>query len=137
MGIDGRQYLEIRGPKEMLDRIEACGAALSEGDEMTLMIAKRFFGPAAEKKHREARHLVLSYEFRNQDVYDYLERLLIAYPQCWMRNDYKTEDGTCGLWIARMRGGVPSVQKLAWQELTIEEIVHAEDFSEKIEITAE
>ena len=137
MGIDGRQYLEIRGPKEMLDRIEASGAALSEGDETTLMIAKRFFGPKAEKKHRDARHLVLSYEFRNKDVYDYLERLLIAYPQCWIRNDYKSEDGTRGLWIARMRGGVPSVQKLEWQELTIEEIVHAEDFSEKIEITAE
>jgi len=131
MGIDGRQYLEIRGPKAVLDTIENTGAALVEGNENIRIISNRFFGPEnVEIRHRSDRYLVLSYEFRNRDVYEYLLQLLMTYPKCWIKNDYKTEDGDCGLWTARMRDGAPVIQELTWVELSVEEILHVEDFSE-------
>jgi hypothetical protein len=126
MGIDGRQYLEIRGAPAILDQLEASGIVFEGGAPH---IAERFFGAAAEVRHRSSRHLVIRYEYRNRPVYEYLKQLLIAYPTLWIKNDYKTETGNCGLWIGRTVNGTPAIQELEWDELIIEEEMQGEDFS--------
>ena len=128
MGIDGTQYLEIRGAPAILDQLEKSGVVFEGGDPK---IAERFFGPAVEVRLRGSRHLVVRYEFRNMPVYEYLTQLLIAHPTLWIKNDYKTENGNCGLWIGRMCNGTPAIQELEWDELMIEEEIYGEDFSQK------
>jgi hypothetical protein len=128
MGIDGGQTLEIRGPEAIIKQIEECGAALNEGNEEILYIATRFFGKAANVKHRSERYIVFSYEFRNYPINEYLVELLAAYPQCWMKNEFRTEIGHCGMWIGRFRGEEPDIQELSWRELDNDEYFMVEDF---------
>ena len=128
MGIDGRQTLQIRGPEPIIKQIEACRAALHEGNEDILCIAERFFGNA-EITHRAPRYIVFSYEYRNFPINQYLEELLVTYPQCWIKNEFYTETGHCGMWIGRFRGDEPDIQELSWMELMIEEQMMGEDFS--------
>ena len=129
MGIDGRQRLQIRGPEPIIKQIEACGAALHEGNEEILHIASRFFGKDIEISHRSERYIVFSYDYRNFPIHQYLEDLLVKYPQCWIKNEYNTETGHCGMWIGRFRGDEPDIQELFWTELIIEEQLMGEDFS--------
>ena len=127
MGIDGRQVLEIRGSQQILDALEQSGIVFEGGDPQ---IAERFFGPHnLHVSHRSPRHLVVTYEFRNLPVYEYLKQLLIAHPTVWIKNDYTTEEGYCGLWVGQMYNGSPSIQELEWTELAQEEKEFREDFS--------
>jgi len=127
MGIDGRQVLEIRGSPQILDALEQSGIVFEGGDAQ---IADRFFGPNnIIVKHRSPRHLVVIYEFRNLPVYEYLKQLLAAHPTIWIKNDYKTEDGHCGLWIGHIYNGTRSIQDLEWTELSYGEENYREDFS--------
>ena len=128
MGIDGRQTLQIRGPEPLIKEIEACGATL-DGNEEILYTAGRFFGKAAEVTHRSERYIVFSYEYRNYPITQYLEELLVKYPQCWIKNEYHTETGHCGMWIGRFRGDEPEIQEFSWTELMDEELILGEDFS--------
>ena len=127
MGIDGRQTLQIRGPEPIIKEIQACGAAI-EGNQEILHIAERFFGNA-EVTHRSERYIVFSYEYRNFPITEYLEELLITYPQCWFKNEYRTEEGNCGMWIGRFIGEEPDIQELTWRELNDDEVFMGEDFS--------
>jgi hypothetical protein len=129
MGIDGRQTLQIRGPEAIIKEIEECGATLQEGNEEILYIASRFFGKAAKVTHRSDRYIVFSYEYRNYPIHQYFEELLVKYPQCWIKNQYTTDTGHCGMWIGRFRGEEPDIQELQWTELFIEEEFYGEDFS--------
>lgn len=129
MGIDGRQTLQIRGPEAIIKEIEECGATLEEGNEEILYIASRFFGKAAKVTHRSDRYIVFSYEYRNYPIHHYFEELLVKYPQCWIKNQYTTDTGHCGMWIGRFRGEEPDIQELQWTELFIEEEFYGEDFS--------
>lgn len=127
MGVDGTQVLQIRGPAQVLDRLEACHLII-KGDERITLIANRFFAEA-EISRREPKFLVVTYEYRNMPIYEYLEELLHAFPQCWMKNEFSTDQGICGVWIGRMVGGKPALQEQAWTELGYDEIIYGEDFS--------
>ena len=127
MGVDGTQVLQIRGPADVLDRLEATHLML-KGDETITMIANRFF-VQAELSRKDTKFLVVTYEYRNMPVYEYLEALLHEYPQCWMKNEFSTDQGICGVWIGRMVGGKPALQEQAWAELGYDEIIYGEDFS--------
>ena len=129
MGLDGLQRLEIRGPSHILTMLEDCQLVLDECSDHN--IPQRFFGRRLEVCQRTPRHLIVSYEFRNEPVYQYLEELLRAYPMCWMKNTYMADDGSCGLWIARMVNGAPRTQAFEWKELCAEEIYNGADFSMK------
>jgi len=126
MGIDGQQILEIRGPSEILDILEESHLVLN--GPRTSEIANRFFGQRIEVCNRTPKHFVVSYEFRNEPVYEYLQELLQKYPMCWMKNTYMGDDGSCGLWIGRIVGGKPQIQTAIWQELCAEELYMGEDF---------
>ena len=126
MGIDGRQFLEIRGMPYILDQLEQTGIVFIGGNPV---IANRFFGSAAEVSRKSPRYLVVNYEYRNQPVYEYLRQLLDTHPTLWIKNSYTTEIGLCGLWIGRTMNGAPAIQELEWTELTTEEEMMVEDFS--------
>lgn len=130
MGVDGEQTLQIRGPDLMLDAMETNGLLFDTEDQELLYIGKRFFGKDQIKiKHRSPKYLVVSYEYRNLPVYQYLSELLLTYPKCWMKNEFHTDQGICGVWIARMTNGQINAQEQAWTELCYEEILMGEDFS--------
>lgn len=132
MGIDGRQTLQIRGPESVIQKIQATSAKLCEGSDEILYISERFFDEA-KVTHRSEKYIVFSYEFRNVPIHHYLQALLEKYPQCWMKNEFSTDSGDCGMWIGRFRGPVsedkPDIQEFSWMELCIEEEFHGEDFS--------
>lgn len=133
MGVDGDQTLQIRGPDIMLDSMEETGLLFDTEDPELLHIGKRFFGKDQIKiKHRSPKYLVVSYEYRNLPVYQYLSALLQRYPKCWMKNEFFTDQGICGVWIARMTKGQINEQEQAWTELCYEEILMGEDFSTNI-----
>ena len=127
MGIDGMQRLEIRGPSHILDTLQETQLVLE--DDGLAAISARFFGKRLEFNHRSSNLLEVSYEFRNEPVYQYLTALLRTYPMCWIKNTYMGDDGSCGLWIGRTVRGQPSIQTLEWQELCAEELYQGEDFS--------
>jgi len=129
MGLDGLQRLEIRGPSHILTMLEDCQLVLDRYYNPD--IPERFFGRRLEVCQRTPRHLIVSYEFRNEPIYEYLEDLLRAYPMCWMKNTYMADDGSCGLWIARMVNDKLSIQRFEWKELCAEEMYNGEDFSMK------
>jgi hypothetical protein len=128
MGVDGTQVLQIRGPARVLDALEACHLII-KGNERISLIANRFF-LKAELSRKDPKFLVVTYEYRNMPVYEYLEALLREFPQCWMKNEFSTDQGICGVWIGRMVGGEPVLQEQAWMELGYDEIIYGEDFSE-------
>jgi hypothetical protein len=130
MGVDGRQTLQIRGPDSMLTQMTESQFILESQNERITLIANRFFGSSRYTvKHRSEKYLVIEYEYRNLPIYEYLEELLRAYPSCWMKNEFSTDQGICGVWVARMAKGEVVAQEQAWTELCYEEILHGEDFS--------
>ena len=128
MGIDGRQTLQIRGPESVIQKIQDTSAMLTEGSDEILYIAERFFKDA-KVIHRSEKYIVFSYEFRNVTINHYLMLLLKKYRQCWMKNEFHTDSGQCGMWLGRFRGLLPEIQELSWKELFIEEEFHGTDFS--------
>ena len=102
MGIDGRQHLELYGPKESMDALEASRLVLETENEEFAYLGTRFFGKEVSIKRLAFNHIGLSYEFRNEPIYEYLTELLVQHPKCWLKNEYHTEDGDCAIWIARM-----------------------------------
>ena len=129
MGIDGTNCLEIHGSKEDLDMLQESSLVIRGNEDIT-EIAERFFG--SKQIHvlkRRSTYLAIGYEFRNYPVYEYLRALLEAYPKCWMKNEFNSDGGYCGLWIAHMAGNDISVQEVEWEEPCIEEKCLGSDFS--------
>jgi len=130
MGNDGIQYLEIRGSNTILDQIQESGLVLETDDTELYHIAYTFFGKERIIiKHRSEKYLVISYDYRNAPFHNYLRALLRTYPSCWMKNEYVSDDGSCGLWIAHFSNNEVIEQILNWNELSLEELCHEEDFS--------
>ena len=128
MGIDGENTLNIRGPKEVLDQLEAncCGIPNTLDPDYL----EFYFGPKnAKVLHRAPNYLVIGYPFRNDIFREYLLFLLKTYPQIWLKNEHYDENGGAGVWIAHMVQGMPHVQERTWQELSPEEMSYLTDFS--------
>jgi len=130
MGIDGQNLLHIRGPKKILDALEASGCVLPSSNSTVTYLNDNYFGEkfCTIRRHSE-QYMTVSYAYRNGMFYEYLLTLLELYPQCWLKNEFSNEDGNAGIWIARMVNKKPQVQEYEWSELTIEEVCHLEDFS--------
>jgi hypothetical protein len=136
MGLDGTNIIHIRGPKEDLDVLEACGLRLDDAvnkDGWSFLL-QEYFGPGnCTLRHRSDTLLVMRYDFRNSVPEDYLEYILAKFPRLWIKNAYDTDAGYCGVWIARMSNGRPSVDRAEWMELSWEEMAGCEDFSQNDE----
>jgi hypothetical protein len=55
--------------------------------------------------------------------YNWLDGLLDKYPHCWIKNYWREEGGTAGIWIGFMKDNVKDITHFAWQDLCIEEDV--------------
>jgi len=130
MGIDGRQSVSIRGPEEILEELENNYLILQDTTEECKLIADHFFGKEhIEVRHRSERYLVCTFHYRNRPIFQYFKEMLTKYPMCWIKNEYSTEDGDCGIWIGRYQNGELEIQEVEWQELTMEEVSFVSDFS--------
>jgi hypothetical protein len=131
MGLDGIQYLEIRGPKTVLDTIQESGLFLETDSNELHFIAYNYFGKEhVSICHRTDTYIVISYKFRNKPFLNYLRQALQTYPLCWMKNEYIADDGSCGLWIGRFSNRILKEQILEWTELSLEELEYREDYSD-------
>jgi hypothetical protein len=135
MGIDGSQTLTIRGPKADLDTLESTGLLfeVKEGHpDWFADLQEWYFGPKHVKVlHRTERMLVVRFDFRNTPINKYFEVLMDRHPRCWMKNEFRTETGWCGFWIARFAGDRLEVQTHEWEELGWDEMEYAEDFAKE------
>lgn len=132
MGIDGTQYITIRGSKSILDEIENSKLKLENVSELISQIANAFFGDEnVEVRCRDERFLVFRTYFRNRPIKEYMLEILKKYPTCWIKYEYSTEDGYYGLWTGRTNRGSnePVITDIEWNELSWDEIGNLEDFS--------
>jgi hypothetical protein len=49
--------------------------------------------------------------------YVWLEKLMKQYPSCWIKNEWISEDGTAGVWVAYNN----EIKKMKWDDLSIED----------------
>jgi hypothetical protein len=54
--------------------------------------------------------------------YDWLEKLIYTYPNCWIKNEWCDESGIAGVWIGFMNieNNEPIIQDFCWNDLSIE-----------------
>ena len=53
-----------------------------------------------------------------------LKQIIQKYKTSWIKNIWKEEGGTAGVWIGTYRGGVEHIKELRWDDLSIEEENH-------------
>ena len=125
MGNDGRNHLILIGAPASLDLIEQTKAAVHCKNEpeyyeilRTEYFAKGIYNRAKPNK------LVIHYDFRNTVCLDYLTDLLKQYPTLWLRNEFDSEEGLCGIDILEMYNGNLDTQTARWTELELEEYIY-------------
>jgi hypothetical protein len=130
MGVDGENILHIRGPSDDLDKMEAVRLFYTFPSGELQQIAVRFFGSELLKVQRHTEnYLVITYTYRNLPVYQYLSAVISLYPKCYMKNEFCTDQGIAGVWLARFVKGALEEQEVAWIEPSLEELAFSTDFS--------
>lgn len=133
MGIDGTNTLLIRGPEEVLKRLEESSLLfeIEEGHpEYFQTLQDDYFGDHLKTVCHEKYFIVFKYAFRNQVPKDYLKVILEKNPQIWMKNEYDTDAGYAGVWIAHYYEGQIAEQEVEWTEPSWEECLQETDFSQ-------
>ena len=129
MGVDCWNKLTIRGPIDMLDELEQTKLRLEDLSGDLAFINTTYFGDEhVEIQSRTERCLVVSYLSRNGSFIKFLDQLILKYWKCWMKNEMIGEDGKAQVWIASILDGLVSSQTVEWQELSMEEAEHRDDF---------
>lgn len=129
MGVDCWNKLTIRGPIDMLDELEQTKLRLEDLSGDLVFINTEYFGDEhVEIQCRTERCLTVSYMSRNGSFIKFLDQLLLKYWKCWMKNEMIGEDGRAQVWIASILDGLVSSQTVEWQELSMEEAEHRDDF---------
>ena len=54
--------------------------------------------------------------------FEWLEGLLTKYPSIWLKNEWREEGGTAGVWVGTIRKGTKDIKRLEWEDLCIEEL---------------
>ena len=130
MGVDGTNMLVIIGPSAALDIIENGGLILSDeevnNDSNLMYLKEHYFGdncsiertPKRLKDNgkRTSNCLKIRFNYRNVEPDDYLNLLLQKYKDCWIKNEYVTEIGSCGIWIGEYFNEEIKTQILEWYE---------------------
>lgn len=129
MGVDCWNKLTIRGPIDMLNELEQTKLRLEDLSGDLAFINTTYFGDEhVEIQMRTDRCLIVSYLSRNGSFIKFLDQLLLKYWKCWMKNEMIGEDGKAQVWIASILDGLVSSQIVEWQELSMEEAEHRDDF---------
>lgn len=132
MGIDGSNKLIIVGPSKIIDELENNKIVLKNSDvnnDSNLIYLKKYYlGDNCcierQKKNEEniSNKLTIYFDYRNIPPNDYLKILLEKYPECWIKNEYYTEDGDAGSWIGFYDyNGKQDIQELKWRELSVQD----------------
>ena len=130
MGVDGTNLLVILGPSATLDIIQNGGIVLSDdevnNDKNLIYLKKNYFGkyckiergPKVSTYGREPKsnRLKITFNYRNKEPDEYLNLLIKKYKDCWIKNEYFTEIGTCGMWIGEYIDDKLKIQTLEWYE---------------------
>ena len=131
--MEGKQSVEIRGPKDSIDELERCGLRLDdpENPQMEYLgTGQEFFDHInVHMAYREDSYIIFSLPFEHRPIHCQMEMLLNKYRKCWMKNEYSTDIGLCGIWIGRFQNGIMEIQTHEWQELSTREIKNVTDFS--------
>lgn len=93
-------------------------------DELATLIRTEFANVpdwALLIKHRGAEGVVLNLWSRWHPDFEWLEKLTVTYPSCWVKNEWSEEGGMAGVWVGSQERGI---QRLEWQDMCIEEKVH-------------
>jgi len=53
--------------------------------------------------------------------FEWLEGLIVKYPDIWVKNIWLSEDGSAGIWIGTMNNGEKDIKRLDWLDMSIEE----------------
>jgi hypothetical protein len=53
--------------------------------------------------------------------FTWLETLLVTYPSCWIKNEWQEEGGSAGVWVGRLVEGQRMIQRMEWEDMSIEE----------------
>jgi hypothetical protein len=58
----------------------------------------------------------------NHPPYQWLERFLENYPDCWVKDEWSEEGGVAGIWIGfiNIDNNEPFIQDFTWNDLSIE-----------------
>lgn len=54
----------------------------------------------------------------------WMETLLPTYPSCWVKNEWREEGGTAGVWVGTLVEGRRVIQSMEWKDLSVEEEMH-------------
>lgn len=133
MGIDGTNTLTIRGPEDVLKRLEESSLLfeIEEGHpEWFQTLQDNYLGDHLSTVCQQGNLLVVKYPFRNEVPKEYLKTILEKNPQIWMKNEYDSDAGYCGVYILHYYEGQISEQYVEWTEPSWEELVHCTDFSQ-------
>lgn len=113
----------------MLNELEQTKLRLEDLSGDLAFINTTYFGDEhVEIQMRTDRCLIVSYLSRNGSFIKFLDQLLLKYWKCWMKNEMIGEDGKAQVWIASILDGLVSSQIVEWQELSMEEAEHRDDF---------
>ena len=53
--------------------------------------------------------------------FEWLESLILKYPNCWIKNEWSEEGGFAGVWIGRVdNNNEPVIESLTWEDICIE-----------------
>jgi hypothetical protein len=53
--------------------------------------------------------------------FEWLEGLILKYPNCWIKNEWSEEGGFAGVWIGRVdNNNEPLIESLTWDDICIE-----------------
>ena len=49
--------------------------------------------------------------------FEWMQRAIVKYPNCWVKNEWIEEGGTAGVWVGSLTNGI---QSMTWEDLCIE-----------------
>jgi len=53
--------------------------------------------------------------------FEWLESLILKYPNCWIKNEWSEEGGFAGVWIGHVdNNNEPVIESLTWEDICIE-----------------
>lgn len=143
MGVDGTNILVILGPSATLDIIENGGIILSDGevnnDDNLIYLKENYFGENCKmergpkilgcaSREPKSNKLKIIFNYRNINPDEYLNFLIQKYKDCWMKNEYFTEIGTCGIWIGEYFNDELKIQTLEWYEAPADDMSGGVEF---------
>lgn len=130
MGVDGTNMLVILGPSATLDIIENGGIILSDNevnnDKNLISLKENYFGKNCKMERgpkvlrdagkKRSNMLKIRFNYRNKEPDEYLNFLIQKFKDCWIKNEYVTEIGACGIWIGEYFDDKLKIQTLEWYE---------------------